>query len=152
MTGQQAKSVSRRSRWILVAACALAAAGLGVRWRFAPGRVSPAEASEAGLVRMLQGEEDDAATAQEEMERRFGTAKVESWRAALDSPASLARSLAVESVGKTRSAEIRQGPCRRARGPGVAGEGERRAGTRGSGPEAGRSGPCWRRFRMMTRG
>jgi peroxiredoxin len=55
---------------------------------------------------MLQGSEDDAISAQQEMERRFGTAKIEPWRGALDSPSAMARSLAVESVGKTRSPEV----------------------------------------------
>jgi len=105
MIDSQPKTMISGVRLLSLAACLVMAAGGLIWWRLASTDVPPARASDTGLLQMLQGREEDAAVAQEEMERRFGTAKVEPWRAALDSPSAMARSLAVESVGKNRSPE-----------------------------------------------
>lgn len=105
MDVSQPKRFNPRVRWLSLAACLLAVAAFGLWWRFAQSDVPPEKESNAGLLRMLDGTEENAIVAQAEMERRVGTAKIESWRAALDSSSALARSLAVESVGKTRSPE-----------------------------------------------
>jgi cytochrome c biogenesis protein CcmG/thiol:disulfide interchange protein DsbE len=105
MTDLQPTTSSSSARLLSLAACLILAAGSLVWWRLASSDVPPAKASDTRLLQMLEGHEEEATVSQEEMERRFGTAKLEPWRAALDSNSAMARSLAVESVGKNRSPE-----------------------------------------------
>lgn len=94
-----------RVRTSLLLGLALAA-GVGI-WCYAARRPhEPSTESTTGLLNLLQGTEEEAAIAQEEMERRVGAGVNPLWRKALDSPQSRARSLAVESVGKKRSPEV----------------------------------------------
>jgi len=86
---------------ILVGLAAVLGGGLWFYSRRGP--VPVKDESEAGLLRLLGGTEEEAPAAQEEMERRFGTNDVSRWKRALDAPESRARSLAIESIGRKRS-------------------------------------------------
>jgi peroxiredoxin len=83
----------------------LIAGAIGYRLRNNPGEPDPAGESVAGLFEMLQRGENEAALAQEELERRIGVKDRRPWDKALRSPQARARSLAVESLGQNRSPE-----------------------------------------------